>query len=255
VTLHPEQPLVVGNWKMNLGEATARTLVTSLVGSLPFDRVNAVVAPAFPCLRAVLDAAGTSPLAVGAQNVHWLDKGAFTGEVAPAMLAEMGVHFVIVGHSERRAQFGETDDTVALKVAAAARHGLTPILCVGESEAQRDLGLTHDVVVGQVRAALAGAAAILPRALVVAYEPVWAIGTGKTPQADEVTSAHAAIRGALGERFAGEATAIRILYGGSVTAENAARLLRAPEVNGALVGGASLSAESFVAIAAAAGSC
>jgi len=249
------RPLIVGNWKMNLGESAARSLVYALVRTLPFDRVDAAVAPAFPCLRAALDAAGASPLEVAAQDVHWLDKGAFTGEVAPAMLAEMGVRFVIVGHSERRAQFGETDETVALKVGAAARHGLTPILCVGESDSQRERGQTHDVVVGQIRAALADPVTISPRALVVAYEPVWAIGTGRTPLPPDVTGAHAAIRAALSERFGREGAAIRILYGGSVTAENAASLLGSPEVDGALVGGASLASESFVAIAAAAASC
>jgi triosephosphate isomerase len=240
---------------MNLGESSARLLAGSLLTAVPFDRVDAAIAPAFPCLRAVLDVAAATPLSVAAQNVHWEDKGAFTGEVAPTMLAEMGVRFVIVGHSERRALFGETDDGVSRKVGAVARSGLAPIVCVGESERERDLGRTRDVVGAQIRRALAEATMSSPDDLVVAYEPVWAIGTGRTPEPSEVTAAHLVIRAALTERFGAVAAAVRILYGGSVTAVNASSLLRAPEVNGALVGGASLDAGSFASIAAAAASC
>ena len=240
---------------MNLGESAAKHTVGALLATLPFDRIDAAVAPSFPCLRAVLDAVAGTPLAVGAQNMHWEVKGAFTGEVAPLMLFEMGVRFVIIGHSERRALFGETDATVSRKVVAARRHGLAPIVCVGENEAQRDEGKTRDVVVAQIRAALADGALKSPDDLVVAYEPVWAIGTGRTPEPVEVTGAHAAIRAALTERFGAPAIAVRILYGGSVTAANAPSLVRAPEVDGALVGGASLEPGSFASIAAAAASC
>ena len=239
---------------MNLGESAAKTIVGALLAAVPFDRIDAAVAPSFPCLRAVLDAAAGTALAVGAQNMHWEAKGAFTGEVAPPMLFEMGVRFVIVGHSERRALFGETDATVSRKVVAARRHGLAPIVCVGENEAQRNEGKTREVVVAQIRAAFADEALKSPDDLVVAYEPVWAIGTGRTPEAVEVTGAHAAIRAALTERFGAPAIAVRILYGGSVTAANAPSLLRAPEVDGALVGGASLEPGSFASIAAAAAS-
>ena len=239
---------------MNLGEASAKALVGRLLTALPFDRVEAAIAPAFPCLRAVLDAVAGTPLAVGAQNMHWEAKGAFTGEVAPSMLSEMGVRFIIVGHSERRALFGETDATVSRKVVAARRHGLAPIVCVGENEAQRNEGNTREVVVAQIRAAFADEALKSPGDLVVAYEPVWAIGTGRTPEVVEVTGAHAAIRAALTERFGAPAIAVRILYGGSVTAANAPSLLRAPGVDGALVGGASLEPGSFASIAAAAAS-
>jgi triosephosphate isomerase len=251
VSVTARRPLVVGNWKMNLGEAAARRLVEALVTTFPFSGVDGVVAPAFPCLRAALDAAAASPLAVAAQDMHWEDKGAFTGEVAPAMLAGMGIRFVIVGHSERRAAFGDTDATVALKAAAAVRHGLAPIVCVGESEAQRDAGLTHDVIAAQVRAAIASGPFGAASEIVVAYEPVWAIGTGRVPEPEEVTSAHAVIREALGRSLRDA----RILYGGSVTATSAASLLSAAEVDGALVGGASLDAGSFVEIAAAAAAC
>lgn len=255
MTAHPSRRLVVGNWKMNLGESSAAALVRALLTSLPFDRVDAAVAPAFPCLRAVLDATAGTPLSVAAQNMHWEDKGAFTGEVAPAMLAEMGVRFVIVGHSERRALFGDTDDVVARKVGAAVRHGLAPIVCVGESAEQHGEGRAADVVAAQIRAAFADAAANAPDALVVAYEPVWAIGTGRTPAPGDVTNSHRAIRAALADRFGAAAAAVRILYGGSVSATNAASLLGASEVDGALVGGASLDAASFAAIAGAAAAC
>lgn len=244
--------LVVGNWKMNLGERDARSLVTALVDALPLTRVDVAVAPAFPCLRAALDAAAGSPLAVAAQSAHGDDRGAFTGEVSVPMLAGMGIRYVIVGHSERRALFGESDAIVARKVAAVRRHGLLPILCVGETEGERDLGRTHEIVTSQLRAAIAGLPFPTPSDLVVAYEPVWAIGTGRTPSPANVTDAHAAIRAEL-SRLVGEAGAgIRILYGGSVTAANARALLTAPEVGGALVGGASLDAGSFTAIANAA---
>jgi triosephosphate isomerase len=247
--------LVVGNWKMNLDESTAGTLVGRLLASLPFDHVDAVVAPSFPCLRTVLDRVAGSPLAVAAQNMHWEGKGAFTGEVAPPVLSGMGVRFVIIGHSERRTLFGESDATVARKIGAAARHRMAPIACVGENETQRDAGQTRDVVVSQVRAALADPTLESPGDLAVAYEPVWAIGTGRTPEPAEITEAHAAIRAALTERFGPSGTAVRILYGGSVSAANAHTLLRAAEVDGALVGGASLDAGSFAVIAAAAAAC
>ena len=248
------RPLVVGNWKMNLGEAAAKALVETLVPTLPFDRVDAAVAPSYPCLRAALDAAAGTPLAVGAQDMYWEDNGAFTGAVAPKTLAEMGVRLVIVGHSERRSLFGETDETVARKVAAAGRHGLVPVVCVGEDEHQRDAGRTHEIIVHQLRAALTGRAGSNDP-LVVAYEPLWAIGTGKTPKPGEITEAHLAIRKVLDERCGATSPAVRILYGGSVTPANAASLLLAPQVDGALVGGASLSAPSFLAIAEAAVTC
>jgi len=246
------RPLVVGNWKMNLDEPGARRLAAAIASSLPLDRVDAAVAPPFPFLRTVAEALAPSAVALGAQNVHAEDHGAYTGEVAAPMLAGLGVRYVIVGHSERRARCGETDADVARKVIAVRRHAMIPIVCVGETERERDAGRTIDVVVAQVRAAFADLAIGNPAGLVVAYEPVWAIGTGRTPAAADVTSAHAAVREVLGERFGGAARDVRILYGGSVTAASAPSLLRAPEVGGALVGGASLDAAAFAAIAAAA---
>ena len=240
---------------MHLGESSAKTLVDELLTELPFDRVQAAVGPAFPCLRVVLDAVAGSPLEVAAQNMHWEAQGAFTGEVSPTMLAAMGVRFVIVGHSERRARFGETDAMVARKIVSARRHALAPIVCVGENEQERDAGRTRDVVVAQIAAAFSDGTLSTADEVVIAYEPVWAIGTGRTPEPAEVTGAHRAIREALEERFGAPALAVRILYGGSVTAASAPALLQAPEVDGALVGGASLDAGSFVAIAAAAVAC
>ena len=238
--------LVVGNWKMNLGEREARARVAAVATAFDFDRADGAVAPAFPCLRAALDAAGGTPLAIAAQNVHPDDRGAFTGEVSASMLAEMGIRFVIVGHSERRTLYGEDDAVIARKVAASRRHGLVPILCVGETEAEHDAGKAHDVVVRQLRAAVSGDAS-----LVVAYEPVWAIGTGRTPAPGDVAAAHGAIREEMERILGAPAATVRILYGGSVTAANAAALLHAENVDGALVGGASLDAGTFVAIASA----
>jgi triosephosphate isomerase len=240
---------------MNLAEPAAAALAAALARALPFDSVDAAVAPAFPSLRAVLDAVEGSPLAVAAQNVHWESDGAFTGEVAASMLAAMGVRLVIVGHSERRRLFGETDESVALKAAAVARCGLIPLVCVGETESQRDSGQTHDVIVGQVRAALSRREAAAGSLPIVAYEPVWAIGTGKTPNPADVAGAHGAIREALTEILGPASSSARVLYGGSVTAANARSLLASPLVDGALVGGASLAVASFRAIADAAAAC
>jgi triosephosphate isomerase len=253
VTAKRKRALVVGNWKMNLGESSARSLAAQLLKTISFDRADVAIAPAFPCLRAVLDVVSGTALQVSAQNVHWADAGAFTGEVAASMLSEMGVRFVIVGHSERRILFGETDGNVSRKILAARSHGLTPIVCVGENEQQRDGRRTREVVVAQIREAFTDRTLESPDDIVIAYEPVWAIGTGRTPRPEEISDAHAAIRAALAERFGPAASALGILYGGSVTAANARSLLNAPDVDGALVGGASLEAASFAGIVAAAG--
>ena len=241
-------PLVVGNWKMNFDEAATTSLVSDLVRRLSFERAEVAVAPPFPCLRAALDAAAGSLLAVAAQDVHTEDRGAFTGEVAAPLLAAMGVAYVIVGHSERRRLFHESDAHVARKVTACRRHDLVPIVCVGETEDDRRRHVTRDVVTAQIRAAFSDLAIGGPSELVVAYEPVWAIGTGVTPRVDEIESAHEAIRAALTARFGSAASALRVLYGGSVTPDNAGALLAAEGVGGALVGGASLDAASFASI-------
>ena len=244
-------PLVVGNWKMNFDEAATASLVADLTRRLSFERAEVAVAPPFPSLRAALDAAAGSLLAIAAQNVHAKDRGAFTGEVAAPMLAAMGIAYVLVGHSERRRLFHESDVQVAQKVTACRRHDLVPIVCVGETEEERRRGRTREVVAAQIRAAFSDLAIGGPSELVVAYEPVWAIGTGLTPEVDEVASAHDAIRVALAARFGSASSTLRVLYGGSVTADNAGSLLAAPGVSGALVGGASLDAASFASIVAA----
>jgi len=237
---------------MNLGEPAARSLVSQLSGLLPFDRVDAVVAPAFPVLRAVLDVAAGTPLRVAAQNVHWEERGAFTGEVSAAMLVEMGVRLVLVGHSERRTLFGESDDAVARKVSAARRHGLVPIVCVGETLAEREEGRTESVLRRQLEGGLARLGPTLA-GTVIAYEPVWAIGTGRTASPAQAQAAHAFLRGLLrGIAGEGAAAETRIQYGGSVNAANAAELFGLPDVDGGLIGGASLAADSFSSVVRAA---
>jgi triosephosphate isomerase len=252
MTVAHRTPLVVANWKMNLSENWAVALLDELVPRI--DRrwpVETAVAPAFPCLRAVAARLAGTPIVLAAQNVHWEDKGAFTGEVSPRMLAEMGVRFVIVGHSERRTLFGETDERIHKKVAAVRRHGMVPILCVGEQEKERDEGLTLNVVERQLRLGLAGLDVRDGSEIVVAYEPVWAIGTGRYASPAQVQEVHRMIREQLGTMFQpGPAERIRILYGGSATAESVPALVRLPEVDGGLVGGASLKADEFSLILA-----
>jgi triosephosphate isomerase len=243
------QKFVCGNWKMHKTVAEATALVKGLAEGLAGDRrVQVAVAPTFTALAAVGPALAGTPLELCAQDVHWETQGAFTGEVSATMLADVGVRHVIVGHSERRQLFGETDESVRRKVGAALAAGLRPIMCVGETLAEREAGRTLEVVGRQVRAGLAG----LPReplaAITVAYEPVWAIGTGKTATTAQAQEVHAAIRAILRELGGSAADAMRIQYGGSVKPDNAAELMNQPDVDGALVGGASLKAQDFLAI-------
>lgn len=246
------RPLVAGNWKMHLDEAEAAALAeaTAAIASQA-PAVDVAILPSFHLLRRVLDRTSGTSCAVGAQNLHHEDRGAFTGEVSGASLARMGLRFVLTGHSERRTLFGESDRTVRLKVAAARRHGLVPILCVGETESERDGGRTLGVVERQLREAFEGLAAPRGDELVVAYEPVWAIGTGRTPTPPQVEEVHRSIREILRLLAGTSGERIRILYGGSVTADNAGSLLTLPEVDGGLVGGASLDPRKFAAIVAA----
>ena len=253
------RPLVSGNWKMHLTHLEAIQVIQKL--SYALDRtdrqaVDVSVHPAFTALRSVQTVidADEIPVALGAQDVHWEEKGAWTGEVSPVMLAKLNVRYVIVGHSERRQHFGETDDMVARKLRATLRAGMTPICCVGETLAQRDAGHTHDVVVGQLRAALDGVDPAAVAGLAVAYEPVWAIGTGRNATPDDAQAVCAALRSAVGECCGADAAAgVRVQYGGSVNAGNAAELLAGPDVDGALVGGASIDPDGFAAIVGAAG--
>jgi triosephosphate isomerase len=237
-------PLIVGNWKMNGDSAALTELDAMAEAALP----NLWVAPPFTLIgRAADTAAGR--LAIGGQDCHWAASGAHTGCVSAAMLADAGAHFVILGHSERRADNGETDAQVRAKAAAARAAGLTTIVCVGETEAERDAGQAE----ARVAAQLAGSLGDSADGLIIAYEPVWAIGTGRTPTPEDVAAMHDFIRARLVERFGPAGQGVAILYGGSVKPENAALLLGQSNVGGALVGGASLTAASFLAIATAAG--
>ena len=240
-------PLIAANWKMHKTVSEAVAFARELSASLGrLEAVEAAIAPPYPALAALGAALADGPVALAAQNVHAEPQGAFTGEVSVGMLAELGCRYVIVGHSERRALFGETDEWIAKKLAAVQAAGMRPILCVGESLEQREAGRTEEVVGGQLEASLVGADPA--RELVVAYEPVWAIGTGKTATPEMAQEVHAFARERLAGRFGGPADAIRILYGGSVKPENAAALLAQPDIDGGLVGGASLDPASFCAI-------
>jgi len=242
---------VCGNWKMHRTVAEAVALAREVAAGLAQasgGKVQVAVAPPFTALHAVAGALGGTGLEIAAQNVHWEAQGAFTGEVSAAMLAEAGCRHGIVGHSERRQLFGETDESVRKKVGALLGANLLPIVCVGETLAEREAGKTLAVVERQVRGALAGIPPAALAALTVAYEPVWAIGTGKTATSAQAQEVHAAIRKILRELGGDAADAIRIQYGGSVKPDNAAELLSQPDVDGALVGGASLKAGDFLAI-------
>ena len=245
------RPLIAGNWKMNgtsasLAEADA---MAAGAAALP-ETVDLLICPPATLLMAMYARLQGSRIALGGQDCHAAASGAHTGDVAAEMLADMGASLVIVGHSERRADHGESDAQVAAKAQAAWRAGLTAIVCVGETEAQRDAGETLAVVQRQLAGSVPDAAGAAN--LVIAYEPVWAIGTGKVPTADDVAQVHAMVRDQLCARFGVAGAAMRILYGGSVKPGNAAELLGIANVNGALVGGASLKAADFLGIAAAA---
>ncbi len=239
------RPLVAANWKMHGTVASANALLETLTGRVQSGGPEVVFCPPYTLLPSALLVASGSEVAIGAQNCHWEEKGAFTGEVAPTMLAELGVRWVVVGHSERRQYFGESDQTAAARALAAQRAGLDVIFCLGETLGQRESGETMTVLERQ-SAVLSG---LDPARLAVAYEPVWAIGTGRTATAAQAQEAHAALRRRLGELFGAQAAdTVRILYGGSVKPDNAAALLALPDVDGALVGGASLDVEGFCAI-------
>ncbi|MET0342882.1 MAG: triose-phosphate isomerase [Polyangiales bacterium] len=244
--------LIAGNWKLHNTLAQSVALATAVRDGTKQAKAEVVVAPVFTALSAVRDALKGSHVGLGAQDVYPQEKGAFTGQVSAPLLADVGVTYGIVGHSERRQLFGETDDGVRKKVRALLGAGIAPIVCVGESLEQREAGATIGVAVGQVVAGLAGLDNEALAKLVIAYEPVWAIGTGKTATPNDAQTVHAAIRAQLAhERGDAFAQKVRILYGGSVKADNARELLAQPDVDGALVGGAALVPEQFVAIAAA----
>ncbi|PTL78061.1 triose-phosphate isomerase [Vitiosangium sp. GDMCC 1.1324] len=244
--------LIAGNWKMNKtipeGLALVREL-KGLVASIPGDRVEVAVAPSFVALHAIAKELEGSSLKLAAQNCHWEASGAFTGEVSASMLKDVGCAYVIVGHSERRQYFGETDETVNKRTRAVRGAGMTPIICVGETLAEREANRTLEVVERQVAGALKGFPAAEVAGFVLAYEPVWAIGTGRTATSAQAQEVHRAIREQLGRLYdKGTAEQVRIQYGGSVKPDNAVELLGQPDVDGALVGGASLKAGDFAAI-------
>jgi triosephosphate isomerase len=241
-------PIIAGNWKMYKTAREAGEMIRSLRGLVAdVTGVEIVVCPPFTALAAALAAAAGSPIAVGAQDCYWEKEGAFTGEVAAPMIADLGCRYVIVGHSERRQYFGETDGTVDKKIEAVLAHGLTCIGCLGETLEEREAGQTFTVLERQVRGGFARH--LTSPGLVVAYEPVWAIGTGRTATPAQAQEAHAFLRGLVKEIAGpGVAAAIRILYGGSVKPDNVAALMAQPDVDGGLVGGASLDASSFARI-------
>ncbi|MDS1030631.1 triose-phosphate isomerase [Bacillota bacterium LX-D] len=243
------RPLIAGNWKMYKTAAQAKELMAQLVPLIADVNVEAVVCPPFTALETVKKLIAGTKLALGAQDVYWEDEGAFTGEVSAPMLASIGCTYCIVGHSERRQYFAETNETVNKKINALLQHNLTPIVCVGESLAQREQGITRDVCRQQLEQGLAGLNKEAAAKLVIAYEPVWAIGTGQTATADQAQEVIGYLRTILAEQF-GQDTAelIRIQYGGSVKPGNVAELMEKPDIDGALVGGASLKAEDFAAI-------
>lgn len=247
------RPLVVANWKMHGQKAQVEALAQDFVGALAnLSAVDVLVCPAYVFLDRLRQVFGGTGLLLGAQNLHQEAEGAFTGEVSGGMLREAGCSHVIVGHSERRELFAETDALVALKFGAAQKQGLVPVLCVGETKAQRDSGATADVVRQQLCAVIDGCGSDAFANAVVAYEPVWAIGTGLTASPTQAQEVHALIRSELAARGCKGAAAMRVLYGGSVKAANAAELFRQPDIDGALVGGASLVADAFTAICRAA---
>lgn len=248
------KPLVAGNWKMNLLRAEAEALVRGLVSELngrTLERVDVAVFPAFPLIPIVAPLLSGTPVRLGGQNVAWEEKGAFTGEVSAAMLKDFGCEMVLVGHSERRHILSESDDLVRRRLHRALASGLKPILCVGETLEERKSGRAFEVVLGQLRSALEGRAGKIENELILAYEPVWAIGTGENATPEQAGEMHAGIREAvskIGGRDMSES--IRILYGGSVTPENVRELMAVADVDGVLVGGASLKAEKFARIVA-----
>ena len=248
------RPLISGNWKMNHNHFEAIQCVQKLaylVTKDDLEHVDVSIHPPFTDVRSVQTVIDADKLlfAVGAQNCHWEDKGAYTGEVSPLFLAKLNVQYVIVGHSERRQLFGETDADVARKAQAVLRHAMTPIVCVGETLEEREAGDTEQKVLGQIGAALAGMKPDKIAALVIAYEPIWAIGTGRTATSDDAQQVCAAIRASIAGMAGAEAAdSVRIQYGGSVKSSNIAELIERPDIDGALVGGASLDPDEFARI-------
>lgn len=244
------KPLIAGNWKLNNTIAQATTLASSIKNTIGGNNdVDIVIAPVFTALAAVTEVCSGSTIMVAAQNCHCIDSGAFTGEVSAPLLADVGCSHVIIGHSERRQLFGETDHFINAKSHAALKAGLTAIICVGETLTERESGDLFDVITRQTTLALNEITATNTEHIVIAYEPVWAIGTGKTATSEEAAEVHAFIRGILTGLYGQDiANSIRIIYGGSVKPNSIGELMAEPDIDGALVGGASLTASDFCAI-------
>ena len=243
--------IVAGNWKMNKTASEGVALVNALkplVADVCSCCAEVVVCPPFTTLYAVVEACKGSNVKVGAQNIHWAESGAFTGEISAAMLKEAGVEYVIIGHSERRQYFGETDATVNSRVKAAVAAGLKPIVCIGETLEEREGGITNSVLDKQIRGGLADITAADMANITIAYEPVWAIGTGKTATPDMAQETHAFIRKTLVEMFGEAGNEVVVQYGGSMKPENAAELIAKEDIDGGLIGGAALKADSFTAL-------
>ncbi|MFU0800477.1 MAG: triose-phosphate isomerase [Xylanivirga thermophila] len=242
-------PIIAGNWKMNKTPSEAAVLIDELKPLVKDTQVEVVVCPPFVCLPIVAEAIKGSNIKLGAQNMHFEEQGAYTGEVSPIMLKELGVEYVIIGHSERRQYFAETDMTVNKKVLKAFSHGLTPIVCVGETLEQREQGITADLVSMQTKIAMGGLTKEQAEKIVIAYEPIWAIGTGKTASAQEANEVIGIIRNTIKEMFGQDVSEkVRIQYGGSMKPQNAKELMAMPEIDGGLIGGASLKAQDFASI-------
>jgi triosephosphate isomerase len=244
------RPIIAGNWKMNKTTVEARDLASKLIPLIAqIKERDIVLAPPFTALQSVAGVIKGTGIALSAQNLHWEEKGAFTGEISAEMLLDLGCKYVIIGHSERRQFFSENDETVNKKLRQALNKGLLPIVCVGETLKERETGKANEVIERQVTGALKGVTAVEMQKVIIAYEPVWAIGTGKTATPDQANEIHSFIRKkseiVYGKEIAG---ALRIQYGGSVTPENVSTLMSMPDIDGALVGGASLKPESFAAL-------
>ena len=241
---------IAGNWKMNKTAAETAELASALKASLAqfAGKCEIAVCPTFTSLATAVEILKGSNVKVGAQNIHWADNGAYTGEISGAMLKEIGVEYVIIGHSERRQYFGETDETVNQRIKAALKYGLKPIVCIGETLAEREGGVTNTVLEKQIRGAFADITAADMDAITIAYEPVWAIGTGKTATPDVAQETHAFIRSVLTALYGDKAQDIVVQYGGSMKPENSGALVSKQDIDGGLIGGAALKADSFTAL-------
>ncbi len=241
------KPIIAGNWKMNKTASESKTLIGELIPLLAdVTDVDVVVCPPFVNIESAAAALKGSNIKLGVQNMHFEESGAYTGEIAPSMLVELGVEYVILGHSERRQFFGETDEGVNKKTAAALKFGLKPIVCIGETLQEREAGITNEVVCKQTKLALLGLSEAEAAGVVLAYEPIWAIGTGVTATAEDANETIAAIRASVGEAFSEDTAAkVRIQYGGSMKPGNVAELMAKPDIDGGLIGGAALKADDF----------